>query len=390
MASFGLVVFLFIDLWFGSSYQKVHEPLMRMLLATSGKVDSLVTGEQSGMTGDELDKLAKAISEPPSYALPFPTVWEYFAAMWQWKPDGEPSIPDAAFTSVNISDIESILPDNYNSEAVNESLQGVWCGPNHPSELACFVPFASNTSAGTNRLPAQGFFPGYMFMWDSPGARNTLEFMSRYNLVFEFPKWYDGVDIGQGSSIWTLGKRPFDLVPYPAAVYEGLPTGHLYRMRKITGNLFWDASASDDPAVCFCSVLMEAPNVIIRKNFGKEAYRVYRVLDEEGKKTSYWPLLTNWSAGRKIVKLNVPLHPHDTDAVCNGWCAWDVSLSVIGFYVPLLSLNIILILCCCCLPCYGCYSCYKKSVEVSDDEDEDGSPDDDDDEDGESSKPLNA
>lgn len=325
-------------------------------MATSGNTAQTAVGEH---TGAEMDQLAKSMSTPPNYMMPFPLVREYMIAMWKWDKNGGPSLPDQAFTSVIASDLDQILPANFTKYAVEDILRGVWCGPVHPSSLACFVTYPSDKEHLPNAkgLPAQGFIPGHVFMWDSPGERNTLEFFTRYDTEFQFPRWAKkDVNNGSASAIWTSARRPFDIIPYPVAVYEGFPNSPLqmFRMRKL-GGFGWDPETSQDPALCFCSAHFAGDDVIVRNNFGKESYRVYRVIDGDGKKTRFWPELQTWAAGRRLVKVNFPLQ---ADTSCPGSCQLTVFFQCLLFYLPL-----ILMLCCCCtMPCLCTSWCLGKQA----------------------------
>lgn len=308
---------------------------------TSGGTAQMVKGR---LNGPEMDEHAKTLNKPPNYFMPFPLVWEYLSASYKWDKAGVPTVLDEFFTSVDASTLEQALPANFTKQPVPHLLRGLWCGPTHPSDLACFIPYASEKEhlPGKSGIPSQGFVPGYVFFWDSPGARNTLEFFTRHNLEFGFPKWAKDLTNTTASGIWTSARRPFSMIPYPVAVYEGFPPDplQLYRMRKLTGDKFWDPAKSKDPALCFCSAHFDGDRVIVRNNFGSETYRVYKVIDENGKKTEYWPQLQSWASGRRLVSLKIPLQP---DRTCVGNCFWWTLGRFILFYIP-----VVLLLCCCC------------------------------------------
>jgi hypothetical protein len=326
-------------------HEAVRAGITRKLMATSGQTALTVTGEHSGA---EMEAYAKKLSTPPDYHMPFPLVAEYMTALWKWDKNGAPTLPDFAFTSVDISNISQALPANFTKYSVPDLLRGVWCGPDHPSGLACFVTYDTDKEhmPDLKGLPSQGFRPGHVLFWDTPGNRNTLEFFTRYDLEFEFPKWAENLTNRSVSSIWTYARRPFTQVPFPVAVYEGFPDNPLmlHKMTSLGGRAFWDPNTSEDPAICFCSAHFDGNDVIVRNNFGKELYRVYRVIDQDGQKTKYWPDLQGWAQGRRLVSVNLPLQP---DLSCPWNCFWTVTFQCIVFYTPL----ILICCCCCCGPC---------------------------------------
>lgn len=313
------------------------------------------------------------LATPPTYAMPFPMVREYMTALWKWQKDGAPFLPDYVFRSVDVSNFTQALPDNFTEyrHSLPSILGGVWCGDGHPSQLACFVVYPSDKEEMPDAvgLPAQGYRPGHVFFWDTPGARNTLEFFTQYDLEFTFPKFrMDNTNNVSASSIWNYMRRPFRTVPYPAAVLEGFPDSplQLIKMRSISGNTFWDPANSADPAICFCSAHFDGEDLIVRNNFGNQAYTVTRVIDENGKKTSNYPKLAEWAAGRRLVRVNFPLQP---DPSCPGMCPIDVAVQCLIFYLPI----VLLVTCCCLLPgmciAWHCAKCHSKR-KLADDESE--------------------
>jgi hypothetical protein len=363
--------------------------IARKLSPNSGSLAQTVKGEYSGA---EKDELAKAMGKAPDYTLPFPMVLEYLTALWQWDRNGGPNIPDSLFTSVALANLTDALPSNFTKYAVPGMLRGVWCGPTHPSDLACFVPYPSDKEhlPKAKGLPAQGFTPGHIFMWDSPGARNTLEFFTRFDTEFQFPKFAENLTNTTGSAIWNSARRPFEQIPFPVAVYEGFPNNFLQlrRIRAVSGDLFWDADVADDPALCFCSAHFEGENVLVRNNFGRLAYRVYRVIDENGKKTAYWPQLESWAAGRRLVSLNVPLQPNGPEVACTGFsCKAGLYAEVMLFYMPILiPLCALCLLPCCCIAwCFGKSSKRRKQssrgLKIADTEEEENTENSEEDED---------
>jgi len=332
----------------GSAFASENFSWERRLAISSGKIADEVTGRSSGR---DLDKKQPAISQEPTSATPLGALWNYFVGLRKWDPDGEPTLPEETFRTFSANEFLTNPPAGFLDPNVSELLQGVWCGPWHPSDLACFFPYASFREQRNGiGIPSQGGLPGKMLFWDSPGNRNTLEFFTRYSVEFQIPKWAGGVEPGKGSGFWTYMRGVYGLIPYPAAVYEGLPKGHhnLVPMRSISGDAWWDPESSTDPALCFCSITYESNNVIRRNNFGRLAYHVYRVIDEHGMPTEHAQKLDEWAKGRKLVAIrdDQELYP---DLTCSGWCRFAVSMQVL-----LVFKFIIILPCCCCLGCCVC------------------------------------
>lgn len=325
---------------------------LRHLAVSSGAVAAEITGR---LDGQELDRRQQAIGQEPVWDGGWASLRQlidYTIGMQKWDPEGAPSLPESEFVAFDPATLEAQLPSNFSDSQLPEKLRGVWCGPVHPFELACFIPYASELQRrGGVGIPAQGFKPGRVFFWDSPGARNTLEFFTRLGAEFQFPRWSLGVSEGNnGSGIWTYAHPPFTDLPYPLAVYEGLPRNHhqTYATRRPKNfglfRVFWDAGLSKDPALCFCSVLYLGDDVIQRNNFGFLAYNLYRVIDGDGRRTSRWPRFEAEAAGRQLVKLSggQDLRP---DLSCDLGCSW----AALGEIAPVLQvLPFALILCCCC------------------------------------------
>jgi len=342
----------------GSGYASGNfsqEKRWRRLAENSGKVADEAEGKDSGK---DLDRRQPAISQGPTTATPLSTLWNYFVGLRKWDPNGEPTLPDEAFRTFSVYELLTNPPAGFADPDLSELLQGIWCGPRHPSDLACFFPYASRLEAVNGvGIPSQGGLPGKMLFWDSPGTRNTLEFFTRYSVEFQIPKWAEGVEPGKGSGFWTYMRGVFGLIPYPAAVYEGLPRGHhnLVPMRKISGNALWDPKHSSDPALCFCSITYEGDNVIRRNNFGRLAYHVYRVIDEHGRPTEYAQNLTEWAKDHRLVAIRdgQDLHP---DLTCEGWCKFVVSMQVLLVF----KLFLVLPLCCCAGCCFFGFKVHKR------------------------------
>eukprot|EP00747_Dinoflagellata_sp_TGD_P067943 gnl/TRDRNA2_/TRDRNA2_155503_c0_seq1.p1 gnl/TRDRNA2_/TRDRNA2_155503_c0~~gnl/TRDRNA2_/TRDRNA2_155503_c0_seq1.p1 ORF type:complete len:402 (+),score=60.72 gnl/TRDRNA2_/TRDRNA2_155503_c0_seq1:80-1285(+) len=345
---------------------------LRRLAASSGFAVHEVHGN---LTGKQLDEKGKALSHEPDWGTSFGGVVDYFIGLQHWDPEGEPTLPASAFISGPAAGLKAMAPPDVNDPQLPVELRGVWCGAVHPSQLACFVPYATDMEFNESGfgLPSQGFRVGKMFFWDSPGTRNTLEFFTRLAAEFQIPKFIDGVEPGLGSGFWTYSRPPFDYLPYPIAVYEGLPPGHhnIFTLRKTTGNAFWDPGTSDDPALCFCSLTYLGNDTIDRNNFGKFAYSVQRVLDGNLVETDKWPdFIAHANArGQDLVRLapGQELYP---DLSCTGWCPFIVFWQVLLFYGVVL---LLLFGCCCCCLCIPscrkrCCPCFYSSKE-EDDED---------------------
>jgi len=336
----------------GNNSQEKH---WRRLVTSSGKVADEAEGQSSGT---DLDRRQPAISQEPTSSTPLDALWNYFVGLRKWDPDGEPTLPEETFRTFTANDLLTKPPPGFADPDLPLVLQGIWCGPVHPSDLACFFPYASRLEKVNGvGIPSQGGLPGKMLFWDSPGARNTLEFFTRYSVEFQIPKWATGVLPGKGSGFWTYMKGVFGIIPYPAAVYEGLPRGHhnLIGMRKISGNALWDPAHSSDPALCFCSITYEGNDVIRRNNFGKLAYYVYRVVDGNGFPTAHAQKLDEWAKGRRLVAIrdDQELVP---DLTCEGWCKFVVSMQVLLVFKFIL----ILPLCCCAGCCFCAFKAYQK------------------------------
>jgi len=170
-------------------------------------------------------------------------------------------------------------------------MQGIWWNKNHPTQGHSLFSMIGGDAVfdGSSAVDQPGYAyasflqPRMIAVPDNVGNRSSIIKFHDLELEFAFSKFRGEVKPGDSSSFNVKLKTWFKKFPIPAAELEGYTA---WQMSK------WQVNPKKwaDPAagLCFCSVIYEGPNEITRNNFGRFAYKIYRVADGNGSPTNHW------------------------------------------------------------------------------------------------------
>lgn len=193
-----------------------------------------------------------------------------------------------------------------NNNLVAEHMQGIWWNKNHPTQGHSLFSMLGGDEVfdGSSAVDQPGYTyasflqPRMIAVPDDVGNRSDLMTYHDLELEFAFSKFRGDVKPGDSSSLNVKLKTFFKKFPIPAAKLEGWT---LWDMNKWLVN----PKKKTDPAagLCFCSVIYEGPNEISRNNFGKFAYKLYRIADGNGKPTNHWSQFVAEMKAQDITRL---------------------------------------------------------------------------------------